>query len=1041
MAAAPRKNTRSASGTGKRTASRSGSGPSAGTRRSGTAKRSSGTAARRSTAGRSSGNVRKRAAGKNNESFTRDLGVILLFAGMIFLFLSNFGLMGSVGAFCSDILFGVFGWIAYCLPILVFVFVIYMLFAKDPGRYGCQIAAIGILLVLAGILAALLHNGPEAGSVYSASALYEEAAADHAGGGVLFGSIAYGLYDLFRMIGTVLVMIVLFIIAMLLLTGGSLLELLSTSAGKMERYHTAAVRERQLRRQERYDSRADSYEDDYDDGSDGYYDDGYGEGDDGYYEEEYDEGSLTRPVMDTFLSRKDRNRRLHEERENDRILNGSRRIRGVAIQTLIPEEEVAAAEEMPEAAEYDIPEPVPAAEEMAEEEVPVYESSDLHELIGEEPVPDAVVKPVRISDPEEERVLTPATEIVIHRETEQAEPVLPEPAIPAPAAPAGFPVHEIPQTESAAFRTPEPAVAEIVTDTAEPSPAVSEPEAAVPAPQPVSGTAVPLPAEPVRDAAPSVLSAASAADAADIEVHRDRGTDARTDAASPAPAAAPVRHAAKERAPYVFPDIALLRRSKRVNDADTDRELKETALQLEDTLRTFGVNVTITDISQGPAVTRYELLPEQGVKVSRILSLQDDIKMHLAATDIRIEAPIPGKAAIGIEVPNKENQIVTLRDVIETPEYQNFKGKLAFPVGKDIGGKAVIFDIAKMPHVLIAGATGSGKSVCINTIIMGLLYKTTPEECKLIMIDPKIVELSVYNGIPHLMIPVVTDPKKAAAALAWAVAEMTERYGKFAEAKVRDLKGYNEKMRQLKESGEDPEARPIPQLVIIVDELADLMMVSANEVEEAICRLAQLARAAGIHLIIATQRPSVDVITGLIKANMPSRVAFAVSSGVDSRTILDMVGAEKLLGKGDMLFYPQGYPKPARVQGAFVTDEEVSDVVNYIREKNRQYESDEEVGSRIESFEKGAPGMAPAGQGGGGSANDELFADAGRFIIEKQKASIGLLQRAFKIGFNRAARIMDQLADAGVVSEEEGTKARNILMDMIQFEQYLEENG
>ena len=361
------------------------------------------------------------------------------------------------------------------------------------------------------------------------------------------------------------------------------------------------------------------------------------------------------------------------------------------------------------------------------------------------------------------------------------------------------------------------------------------------------------------------------------------------------------------------------------------RDLNETAMRLQQTLSSFGVKVTITDISQGPSVTRYELQPEQGVKVSKIVGLSDDIKLNLAAMDIRIEAPIPGKAAIGIEVPNKENTPVALRDLLETQEFQDFQSNIAFAVGKDIAGKAVVSDIARMPHMLIAGATGSGKSVCINTLIMSILYKAHPDDVKLIMVDPKVVELSIYNGIPHLLIPVVTDPKKASAALHWGVAEMEDRYQKFAEFNVRDLKGYNKKVEGLREKNGDTAPRKLPQIVIIVDELADLMMVCPGEVEESICRLAQLARACGIHLIIATQRPSVDVITGLIKANMPSRVAFSVSSGVDSRTILDMVGAEKLLGKGDMLFYPQGYSKPARVQGAFVSDQEVSDVVDFLK--------------------------------------------------------------------------------------------------------------
>lgn len=484
---------------------------------------------------------------------------------------------------------------------------------------------------------------------------------------------------------------------------------------------------------------------------------------------------------------------------------------------------------------------------------------------------------------------------------------------------------------------------------------------------------------------------------------------------------------------YKFPPMKLLKRGDK-NGGDSDKHLRETALKLQNTLQTFGVNVTITNISCGPSVTRYELQPEMGVKVSKIVGLTDDIKLNLAASDIRIEAPIPGKAAVGIEVPNKENSTVMLRDLLETEEFKNSKSKISFATGRDISGKVVVSDIAKMPHLLVAGATGSGKSVCINTLIMSILYKAKPEEVKLIMIDPKVVELSVYNGIPHLMIPVVTDPKKAAGALNWAVAEMNKRYQLFAEYNVRDLKGYNDRVEHIKDIDDPAKPQKMPQIVIIVDELADLMMVAPGDVEEAICRLAQLARAAGLHLVLATQRPSVNVITGLIKANMPSRIAFSVSSGVDSRTIIDMNGAEKLLGKGDMLFYPAGYQKPVRVQGAFVSDEEVQAVVDYLKENSGKVSYDEEIQNHVNSNITNMAGTA-----GGAEERDVYFADAGKFIIEKDKASIGMLQRVFKIGFNRAARIMDQLADAGVVGEEEGTKPRKVLMSMEEFEQYIDE--
>jgi S-DNA-T family DNA segregation ATPase FtsK/SpoIIIE len=485
---------------------------------------------------------------------------------------------------------------------------------------------------------------------------------------------------------------------------------------------------------------------------------------------------------------------------------------------------------------------------------------------------------------------------------------------------------------------------------------------------------------------------------------------------------------------YKLPPIHLLKRGGGQGQNGNDMtELNNTARKLQQTLATFGVKVTVTDVSRGPAVTRYELQPEQGVKVSKIVSLTDDIKLNLAAADIRIEAPIPGKAAVGIEVPNKENSGVLLGDLIASRSFKEHQSKISFAAGKDIAGQTVIADIAKMPHLLIAGATGSGKSVCINTIIMSILYHASPEDVKLIMIDPKVVELNVYNGIPHLLIPVVTDPKKAAGALNWAVQEMMKRYDLFAKYGVRDMKGFNEKVSSVSEIEDPTKPDKLPQIVIIVDELADLMMVASGEVEDAIVRLAQLARAAGIHLVIATQRPSVNVITGLIKANVPSRIAFSVTSGVDSRTILDMVGAEKLLGKGDMLFYPQGYQKPSRVQGAFVSDEEVAAVVDFLKNNNGESAYSEEVVTQISN-----PGFEESQAFSG--ERDQYFADAGRFIIEKERASIGMLQRVFKIGFNRAARIMDQLGEAGIVGPEEGTKPRKVLMTMEEFEDYLNNN-
>lgn len=489
--------------------------------------------------------------------------------------------------------------------------------------------------------------------------------------------------------------------------------------------------------------------------------------------------------------------------------------------------------------------------------------------------------------------------------------------------------------------------------------------------------------------------------------------------------------AVEKEVPYEFPSVGLLRFPEGGTGSVSDEELRQTALKLQDTLKSFNVNVKMGAVTCGPTVTRYEILPEQGVRVNKITNLADDLKLSLAAASIRIEAPIPGKAAVGIEVPNPVPSSVSFRELLEGDSFTKSKSSLTFAVGKDIGGKLIMADIGKMPHLLIAGATGSGKSVCINTLIMSILYKADPKDVKLIMIDPKVVELSVYNGIPHLFCPVVTDPKEAAAALNWAVREMMDRYNKFKELGVRNIAGYNEKI-QTVENAEAAGYARMPYLVVIVDEFADLMMVASKEVEDAVCRLAQLARAAGIHLVLATQRPSVNVITGVIKANIPSRIAFSVSSAIDSRTILDKGGAEKLLGKGDMLFFPSGYSEPVRVQGAFVSDKEVSDVVEFLCSNNETPEYDHSVTQILdEPKEEEQPEKKPQDD------RDDYFADAGRFVIESDRAAAGQLQRKFSIGFNRAGRIIDQLNKAGVVGPAEGTKPRKVLMTMEQFEQML----
>ena len=477
---------------------------------------------------------------------------------------------------------------------------------------------------------------------------------------------------------------------------------------------------------------------------------------------------------------------------------------------------------------------------------------------------------------------------------------------------------------------------------------------------------------------------------------------------------------------YKKPPVDLLNTPTAPNGAGVSDDLKKKAKLLEDTLRSFNVDAKVVQVTQGPAVTRYEIQPNVGVKVSKISSLANDIALNLRARNIRIEAPIPGKAAVGIEVENDHINMVTIREIIDSKEFKSAKSKIEFAVGKDIAGKPIVADLKSMPHLLIAGSTGSGKSVCINSIITSILYKANPDEVKLVMIDPKVVELGNYNGIPHLLIPVVTDPAKAAAALSWAVVEMTNRYKLFAETNVRDLSSYNKKMREERHADQ-----VMPQVVIIIDELADLMIAAPSQVEQSICRIAQMARAAGMHLIVATQRPSVDVITGVIKANIPSRIAFAVSSQVDSRTILDMAGAEKLMGKGDMLFNPLGMGKPVRVQGTFISDDEVERVIDHVKSQVTEAEYSDEV---IDTIENG--GGSPFGED---DEADELLADAIECVVMQGQASVSMLQRRFRIGYNRAARIVDEMEARGIVGPQDGSRPRQVLMTEEELQQLKED--
>ena len=910
--------------------------------------------------------TRAQAARKKQEqdaALRREITLIISFAVCILLFLCNFSIMGPFGKAVRGVMFGLFGVLSYVVPIAIFVAMAFHISNRGSQIAVRKIVAGGVLLYCIGIFAQMIAVPLDDINGNLISELFNISREESKGGGLLCGLLAYPMMKYLKTVGSVLVLLVIIIIALVIITERSFINGVKSGGHKV---YESAKGSAERHRDERIARREAAME----------------------YEEDVPE----------------------EPRRKEK-----RRIQWDAISpNAIPEqpEQIDRQQAATRAVEHDKKnqkeeKPSFMAQTRLEKPQEQLNRENMHEIVLEDIDfgSDTTNQASESVDAQDEQ----AFEFDLYRAMPEPKGVrgaqLPEDTV--------FVQEELKDIEPDLFGGE-----------------VLETAGSVASQIPASSDYRPQGADTFGASLEQGYTPQKPPHSFGMTQEYKTPEQKKADAVKPI---RPVQPPKPKK--YIFPSLNLLSRGNGRNGGDSANHLKETAARLQQTLKTFGVNVTITDISQGPAVTRYEMQPELGVKVSKIVSLADDIKLNLAATDIRIEAPIPGKAAVGIEVPNKENSAVHLRELLETDSFKKFDSNLAFAVGKDIAGQTVVFDIAKMPHVLIAGSTGSGKSVCINTLIMSILYKAHPDDVKLIMVDPKVVELSVYNGIPHLLIPVVTDPKKAAAALQWAVAEMTERYKKFADQNVRDLKGYNKLAEAAKDSADADAPQKMPQIVIIVDELADLMMVASGDVEEAIVRLAQLARAAGIHLVIATQRPSVDVITGLIKANMPSRVAFAVSSGVDSRTILDMNGAEKLLGKGDMLFYPQGYTKPARVQGAFVSDKEVSDVVDFLKNQaiGNVYGADlEEKISHISSS-----GDSGSGGGGGGSENDELFAEAGRFIIEKDKASIGMLQRAFRIGFNRAARIMDQLADAGVVGEEEGTKPRKVLMSMEQFENYL----
>ena len=1027
----------------------------------------------------------------------RDIRLLVLFAALAFVMIAELGYGGVVGKAVSSVMFGLFGATAYLIPPFVFIMVIFIISNLGKRTLPARTASLVVLMIAIGAGCELWGGEAAKAASYDPAAIYQRCAAAKEGGGLLGGSLAYGLFSLFRNVGSVFILILLILICLLVATQFSpVARYRKAQERRIERGDPSFMEKRRMKAQQ---ARAESQR----------------RRELIRQEKEREREEREKLLEQERLNREERQKEaqkradaadmlnsviepaLQEEEEDFGLDEGSTLFRrrekkpsGTRERNAVPARErntvpVREAEPAPERIRSNTSHGIRFLDKDRDntakaEEVRI--SAKVIESDGAEPA-ERILRPdpntVRVEsesmftiDPAERndynRNPGRATMTVFTRTTDTGDlsddlqfPFHKEEnersmrkiyandnagsymnagtldiadaggmstfnaqqkAEPAPGVNGELPwgADALTEEEIAAIEAAEASAA-----AAEAAPVKEAVQAAAPVRTTVTAKEKP------QQAAPPI----SEEDLEGIEVHRDRGEDGGKGAGRTVMSG---QNRSRENRKYSFPPFSLMEKGQKANTPDIDQELKETAFRLQETLRTFGVNVTISQISQGPSITRYELQPEQGVKVSRIVNLADDIKLSLAAMDIRIEAPIPGKPAIGIEVPNKHPSLVALRDILETQEFRGAKSRLAFGVGKDLAGNTVVTDIAKMPHLLIAGATGSGKSVCINTIIMSILYKASPDEVQLIMIDPKVVELSVYNGIPHLMIPVVTDVRKASAALNWAVAEMERRYKLFAAAGTRDLNGYNAMVKAKgDEAGENEKV--LTRLVVIVDELADLMMVAKNEVESSICRLAQLARAAGIHLIIATQRPSVDVITGLIKANMPSRIAFAVTSQVDSRTILDMAGAEKLIGKGDMLFYPQNYQKPARIQGAFVSDEDVQKVVSYIKANNT---SDSSAMADIENQIDGIASSNGNGQDAdlkGDSVYDEYFADAGRFIIEKNKASIGMLQRVFKIGFNRAARIMDQLAEAGVVSEENGTRARQVQMDMPTFEQFLEE--
>ena len=994
--------------------------------------------------------------------------IICSFAVAILLFLSNFRLCGVFGDVLRSVQLGLFGMIGYLLPIMLFVGTCFHLSNQGNIHAAVKLAAvIGVFFTLCGLLQLMFGKAPEGASLME---YYTVSSVNGAGGGLVGGALSGLLSFLLGRAGAYLVLVVLLIICMVCITGKSFVSFVQQGSDRAYQYaredmdrrrelHAQRAEERRLLKEEQrvrgvnleataLGGRGDRTEEFYEE--------------EGLAEDAFEREFGADPVRkgepaENEASPADEFRgRIQLPRNYDTAGTVGARQERTEGEAGRLARELEDREKTSEARSGCKDEPTPQSRTEqgdcggAEEEEPIYETIRVQRdrrTLDELDMGVGAPRPVSF-----EEDISGLQETVYRQEPVSA------------SAPAREPEKqerdEMPEQKAvhiAPWDT-EPEEETIHLDEGSEEPDCDETSPWDPDPD-SSPTSAPKPFEAVQPsmmAAPDtlyqpegtkrVVTASGKIIETDLlQKKLEKKREAAEVQAAEVSVAQEIHKKIEEKKEYVFPPTDLLKKPVH-NAAFSENEFKATAIKLQQTLHNFGVGVTVTNISCGPSVTRYELLPEQGVKVSKIVGLTDDIKLSLAAADIRIEAPIPGKSAVGIEVPNKENNIVYLRELLDSDSFKNHKSRLAFAVGKDIGGQVVVTDIAKMPHLLIAGATGSGKSVCINTLIMSIIFKSDPKDVKMIMVDPKVVELSVYNGIPHLLIPVVTDPKKAAGALNWAVGEMERRYKLFADHQVRNLVGYNDLMRSEKakaeqtEDGHPEQYQVLPQIVIVIDELADLMLVAAKEVEESICRVAQMGRAAGMHLVIATQRPSADVITGLMKANIPSRIAFAVASAMESRIILDTAGAEKLVGRGDMLYAPLGEGKPKRVQGCFISSEEIERVVNFVKE-NGETDYDESVIDKINAAvaekEKGSA------KGGGNAAPDQNAADdvdellpaAIDVVMETGQASVSMLQRRLKLGYSRAARIVDEMETRGIVGPFEGSKPRQLLITKEQWQE------